>query len=55
VKQILPGHYTRDEREVDKMENIKRNKHFFMIVRAKVSSTKSPQVEDNIGMIFIEI
>ena len=37
------------------MENIKRNKHFFMIVRAKVSSTKSPQVEDNIGMIFIEI
>ena len=37
-KQILPGRGVRDEREVDEMENIKRNKHFFMIVRAKVNS-----------------
>lgn len=39
ITQVMPSHGIRDEKEADEMRR-KRNKYFFMIVRAKVNSKR---------------
>lgn len=38
MKQVMTSHGVRDKKEVDEIRNTKRNKYFFMIVRARVNS-----------------